>query len=519
MFKPPLTGEKLLRWSCTDHTREQAGVSFQCSDIQCSQCCIALGEELRWPQDFEELIKRASGSESSVVMAADAFRSMFDTTCPDFAPPDPHAQQKLQMIADNAHVAGDRLLKEKSQQLRLRKILIANKKKGFHSAVFGGMSGVPCYCSNWNAFRVQAELEAAFVEIAKSQHIYELENERMCKYVCDLFFESNQPDPDDLPRILIALQRRQELDDLRPSLTNTHNKVVTADNLMACAATDWWIHPQEMGRVWHNISEQTKLNAMDADIRSIASQIFGPERGHLAEEALRIIQLSLRDACPVGETYHAIGFCTALAGAPLVDDEVLAWATATHSVSAPYQGVLRKMYHEPVPIQISTGASVASSATYSVSAASRTREDMTLTEAPGARLQVMGVCADRQQDESLTMYQAEGDDGDTPPAGTCHDGGINIPAHMPKNREEAAIEQAKDDDTPRTTGRSSPQAATWATDATAQLAKPGTDMKYTHEGRSYKIEQGLQLPTAPLSVEASPGGQDRHGMSSAPALL
>ena len=27
-------------------------------------------------------------------------------------------------------------------------------------------------------------------------------------------------------------------------------------------------------------------------------------------------------------------------------------------------------------------------------------------------------------------------------------------------------------------------------------------MKYTHEGRSYKIEQGLQLPTAPLSVEA-----------------
>jgi hypothetical protein len=70
-------------------------------------------------------------------MAADVFRSMFDTTCLDFAPPDPYAQQKLQMMAENAHVAGDRLLKENSQQLRLRKILIANKKKGFHSVVFG----------------------------------------------------------------------------------------------------------------------------------------------------------------------------------------------------------------------------------------------------------------------------------------------------------------------------------------------------------------------------------------------
>ena len=186
----------------------------------------------------------------------------------------------------------------------------------------------------------------------------------------------------------------------------------------------------------------------------------------------------------------------------MVDDEVIAWAAATRSPSAPYQGVLRKMYYEPVPVQIYTGASVASSATFSVSAASRTREDMTLPEAPGENQQVMGVRADRQQDESLTMYQAYGDDGDTPPAGTYHDGGINIPTHMPKNRDEAASERAKDDDSPRTTGRSSPQAATWATDATAQLAKPGTDMKYRHEGACYKVEQGLQLPTAPLSVEA-----------------
>ena len=52
-------------------------------------------EELRWPKDFVELIKRASGSESSVVLAADAFRSMFESTCPDFGPPDPYAQQRL----------------------------------------------------------------------------------------------------------------------------------------------------------------------------------------------------------------------------------------------------------------------------------------------------------------------------------------------------------------------------------------------------------------------------------------
>ena len=44
----------------------------------------------------------------------------------------------------------------------------------------------------------------------------------------------------------------------------------------------------------------------------------------MAEEALSIIQKNLRDECTAEEAYHAVGFCTVLAGAPMVDDEVTA---------------------------------------------------------------------------------------------------------------------------------------------------------------------------------------------------
>ena len=99
------------------------------------------------------------------------------------------------MMMDNAHVVGEEILKEDSHQLRLRKILTENKRKGFYSALWGGISGIPFYCKGWSAFETHEELEAALVEIAKCQHIYPPENERMCKYVCELFFDGVQPDP------------------------------------------------------------------------------------------------------------------------------------------------------------------------------------------------------------------------------------------------------------------------------------------------------------------------------------
>ena len=217
MFKPPLTGEKLLRWECVVHTRVEAEANRQRNASQCPQCCTAFAEEREWPKTFRELVNRARGSSASVTLAADVFRAMIDSTCPDFGAPDPYTQQKLQMMTDNAHVAGEEIFREGSHQLRLRKILIENKRKGFHSTLWGGICGVPCYCRGWSAFKVHEELEAAFVEIAKCQHIYESENERMCKYVCSLFFDGVQPDPDDLPKILRALQRREELE--RPTRT------------------------------------------------------------------------------------------------------------------------------------------------------------------------------------------------------------------------------------------------------------------------------------------------------------
>ena len=75
---------------------------------------------------------------------------------------------------------------------------------------------------------------------------------------------------------------------------------------------------------------------------------------------------------------------------------------------------------------------------------------MTLPEAPDP--QVTGVRAERRHEASLTMYQTSGDDGDSPPAGTDHDGGINIPTYMPKNRDEAASKRVKNDDSLPGTG-------------------------------------------------------------------
>ena len=93
MFKPPLTGEKLLRWDCVDHTREEAEADRQRDASQCPQCCTAFAEEREWPKAFEEPVKRARGSATSVTLAADVFRAMFDTTCPDFGAPDPYTRQ------------------------------------------------------------------------------------------------------------------------------------------------------------------------------------------------------------------------------------------------------------------------------------------------------------------------------------------------------------------------------------------------------------------------------------------
>ena len=83
-----------------------------------------------------------------------------------------------------------------------------------------------------------------------------------------------------------------------------------------CAATTFEIHPAEMVRVWQLIGEKTKLDQTDANISAIACEIFGKGRGHMAEEALRVIQRHVLDECTMDEAHHAIGLCTALAGAP-----------------------------------------------------------------------------------------------------------------------------------------------------------------------------------------------------------
>ena len=144
----------------------------------------------------------------------------------------------------------------------------------------------------------------------------------MCKRICDLFFEGVQPDPGDLPQILSALQKRVQPHEQQTHVTNGYNKVKTTETLRASAATTFGTHPAEMGRLWKLVGDKTEFNQADANICAIACEIFGKCRGHMAEEALKIIQKHLWDECTMEEANHALGLCTALARAPVIDAEV-----------------------------------------------------------------------------------------------------------------------------------------------------------------------------------------------------
>ena len=104
-----------------------------------------------------------------------------------------------------------------------------------------------------------------------------------------------------------------------------------------------------MGRLWQFIGDKTELNQADANISAIACEIFGKSRGHMAEEALKVIQRHLWDECTMEEANHAIGLCTALPGAPVIDDEVKAWISAVQR-KATYSGALYRTFDEPEPV-------------------------------------------------------------------------------------------------------------------------------------------------------------------------
>ena len=119
------------------------------------------------------------------------------------------------------------------------------------------------------------------------------------------------------------------------------------------------------------------------------------------------------------EAQHAIGLCTALAGAPVIDAEVDSWVSATQKKGR-YSGALSRTFDEPEPMPIWTAASVESCMVPSVSAA-------------------------RDQAVDPVNNGADRDGQDTPPAGTTHDGYMIIPAGMAKNREDFSPALIMDD--------------------------------------------------------------------------
>lgn len=258
----------------------------------------------------------------------------------------------------------------------------SGRSKGYIGPMCGGMTRIPCYCKGWDVFKTHDELESTIAEYAACQHIREKEGEQACKRFCELFFEGVQPDPEDLPQILEDLQRNVLPGEQKPRITNGYGKVVVStETLRASAATTYDTHPMEIVRVWKLIAEKTKLDQADANISAIACEIFGRSRGRMAEEALKAIQSFLLDEGTMYDAQHAIGLCTVLAGAPVIDAEVDLWVSATQKRGR-YSGPLSRTFDEPEPMPIWTGASVQNCMAPSVSALPETRRSTQSTTMP-----------------------------------------------------------------------------------------------------------------------------------------
>ena len=197
-------------------------------------------------------------------------------------------------MMDNAHVAGETILNEGSYQLRLRKILIANKQKGVlsfmrgafrvsHATVWDGTCSK--HTCSWNMLlqsvrnaststhkkaRMRADASVTFSLRALSQTL-----RIFSKFYWSYKGRATHP---------------VGQDGLNTRVTNGYSRVVTGETLRASAATTFKTHPAEMGRIWKLIGERTGLSRTDANICDIACEILGKCRGHMAEGALEIIQ-------------------------------------------------------------------------------------------------------------------------------------------------------------------------------------------------------------------------------------